>query len=141
MINHTKTKILLHEDECILCRTCQYVCPAGAINIEAKDATHFSFIIWQNSCTLCGNCTYFCPTKAIYSAQDTAPINLQGDKYTTTTSKEVVYQTCSNCNASMIVIPDSVIKKGFDTCTPELRALFNLCPQCRATHTFSKRAF
>jgi len=141
MINHTKTKILLHENECILCHTCQFVCPAGAISIEAEDATHFSFIIWHNSCTLCGNCTYFCPTHAIHAAQNDAPINLQGDKYTTTTSKEVVYQNCSHCNASMIGVPDTLIEKGFATLTPELRSLFNLCPKCRTNQTFNKRAF
>lgn len=134
----TKTHVLLNEAECVLCQTCSYVCPAGAINITPH-ALGATFIVWHNSCTLCGNCNHFCPTKAISLASEHAPINDKTTKYTTTTTKEVMYHTCSSCGKLMQPISPSLLEKGFKTLSPTLVALFQQCAQCRSLDTFAKR--
>ena len=75
-------KVSFNTDICVLCGTCQYVCPAGAINIEeSHNKKGFDFQVWHNSCTLCGNCEYFCPTTAIRLSRDFNEVNLQENKY------------------------------------------------------------
>ena len=135
----TKTKVLHDASNCVLCRTCEYVCPANAICITPKDAMHVSYIIWNNSCTLCGNCAYFCPTDALHLEESLAPINKQSDKYITTTASEVTYTTCKTCGQTMVAIPERFLEKGFSRSDIALQALFELCPSCRTHTTFSKR--
>ena len=45
---------------CIKCKTCQKVCPSGAITIEEN-----KFIFDLKKCIFCGNCSFYCPVKAI----------------------------------------------------------------------------
>ena len=128
-------------DACVLCGTCAYVCPAGAIDITRTTAHEksYDFTIWHNSCTLCGNCEYFCPTKAIYLTHDESKVTLQEEKYTSVTQGIVSYTTCAKCAKEMIRIPDAFIRKGYNTITESLTSLFTLCPECRRDHTFAKR--
>lgn len=50
---------------CIKCRTCQKVCPSGAITI-----TDDKFTINLKKCIFCGNCSFYCPVKAINMTED-----------------------------------------------------------------------
>ena len=140
-MNLFKGKIDFNPDNCILCATCQFVCPAGAIDIQRskEKKTSYDFTVWHNTCTLCGNCEYFCPTKAIYMSEDTAQSSLQEDKYTNIMSKTVTYSTCTLCGEEMIKIPDALLLKGFGFIDEHNKALFSLCPQCRQKQTFLKR--
>jgi ferredoxin len=139
-MNTYKGKVDFHKDECVLCQTCAFVCPAGAINISCiKPQESYDFIIWHNTCTLCGNCAYFCPTGAIYLSNDLAQATPQSEKYTAITANIVEYGACTQCHAPLINVPQSMLQKGFKNVTEELTSLFSLCPQCRRDHTFAKR--
>ena len=48
------------EDNCVLCGTCQKVCPANAIKLTDKKAEHT-----LKNCQACYACVHACPTKAI----------------------------------------------------------------------------
>ncbi len=48
------------EDNCILCGTCQKVCPVNAIKLTDKKAEHT-----MKNCQACYACVHACPTKAI----------------------------------------------------------------------------
>lgn len=141
-MSHTyKGQITFNKEQCVLCQTCVYVCPAGAINISCiEPQKSYDFIIWHNTCTLCGNCTYFCPTGAIALSDTLAQTSLQSEKYTSITANIVEYGECSHCHEPMINIPKPLLEKGFKDVSEELTSLFTLCPKCRRDHTFAKRA-
>lgn len=136
---NTKTKVLHEAQNCILCRTCESVCPADAIKITPQDATRVSFVIWQNSCTLCGNCAYFCPSSALSLEETFAPINLQSEKYAATVHSEVTYARCPKCGESMIRIPQTLLQKGFGEKSLEIASLFENCAKCRSIELFERR--
>jgi formate hydrogenlyase subunit 6/NADH:ubiquinone oxidoreductase subunit I len=136
---NTKTKVLHQAQNCILCRTCESVCPADAIKITPQDAMHVSFIIWQNSCTLCGNCAYFCPTAALSLEASASLINLQSEKYTAITHTKVAYVHCPTCKESMIRVPQTLLQKGFGEKHSEMALLFERCPKCRSIELFERR--
>lgn len=48
------------ENNCVLCGTCQKVCPVGAIKFTDTKAEHT-----MNNCQACYACVHACPTKAI----------------------------------------------------------------------------
>lgn len=136
-----KGKLTFNKEQCVLCQTCAFVCPAGAINISCIEPhKSYDFIIWHNTCTLCGNCTYFCPTGAIALSSTLAEATLQSEKYTSITANIVEYTECPHCHEPMIQVPLSMLQKGFEKVNEELTSLFKLCPQCRRDHTFAKRA-
>jgi len=140
-MNTYKGKVAFQKDQCVLCQTCAFVCPAGAINISCiTPQQSYDFIIWHNTCTLCGNCAYFCPTGAIALSSTLAEATPQSEKYTSVTANIVEYGTCSKCHEPMINVPKNMLQKGFKNVNEELTALFNLCPTCRRDHTFAKRA-
>lgn len=133
-------KVAFHTDICVLCGTCQYVCPAGAINIEeSSDKKGFDFEVWHNTCTLCGNCEYFCPTKSIHLSHDTNEINLQVNKYKNITYGQVKYVKCSNCKQDMVKVTNELLLRGFGYINEDIKKLSNLCSDCRTKTTFDKR--
>ena len=50
---------------CIKCKTCEKVCPSGAIKITEK-----SVKIDLKRCIFCGNCTFYCPKSAIQMSKE-----------------------------------------------------------------------
>ena len=138
-MNAYKGQLSFDNERCILCQTCAFVCPAGAIDISAKTSLSYDFTIWHHSCTLCGNCTYYCPTGAISLSTLRPQATPQSQKFSTVTSHVVLYATCPSCHESMIKTPTSLLQKGFTTLSEPLKELFTLCPNCRRTHTFEKR--
>lgn len=139
-MNTYKGKVSFSKEQCILCQTCAYVCPAGAIDISSMNANEsYDFIIWHNTCTLCGNCAYFCPTGAIHLSDEPANAKPQSEKYTSILANKVTYGSCAKCHEPLINVPEKFIEKGFKDITNELRSLFLLCPKCRQHHTFERR--
>ncbi|MBW2256517.1 MAG: 4Fe-4S binding protein, partial [Deltaproteobacteria bacterium] len=54
-----RPQVVWHDWKCIGCRTCEGVCPEGAISFDADGMT------WdRHRCTACGTCTQSCPTTA-----------------------------------------------------------------------------
>jgi len=54
-----KPQVVWHDWKCIGCRTCEAVCPEGAISFDADGMS------WdRHRCTACGTCTTHCPTTA-----------------------------------------------------------------------------
>ena len=47
-------------DECTGCKTCNWVCPHGVLEMREKKA----FIAYFNKCIECGACSLNCPTGA-----------------------------------------------------------------------------
>lgn len=135
-----KGKIQFNTDICVLCGTCQYVCPSGAIHIEkSSDKLGHDFIVWHNTCTLCGNCEYFCPTKSMHLSHDYNEINPQEEKYKNTTKGQVKYVKCSHCNKDMIKVTDVLLVKGYGHVNEDIKKLSYLCSDCRKIQTFNKR--
>lgn len=135
-----KGQVQTNTNTCVLCGTCQYVCPSGAIDIqESKDKKGFDFRIWHNTCTLCGNCEYFCPTKSIHLSNQLNKINLQKDKYKNVTVEQVSYVECIECGDKMIKVADELLLKGFGHINNEIKKLAVVCHACRQKRTFLKR--
>ena len=135
-----KGKVAFEKEQCVLCQTCAFVCPAGAINISCvKPEQSYDFIIWHNTCTLCGNCAYFCPTGAITLSNKRAETTPQSEKYTSITANMVEYTECPHCHKPMINVPQTLLQKGFENVNEALTTLFSLCPKCRRDNTFERR--
>ncbi|MFX0206307.1 MAG: 4Fe-4S binding protein [Candidatus Hodarchaeota archaeon] len=55
------------EDKCILCRSCERICPSHTIQIHKTDtAKTFKFTINLAQCLFCGMCQYHCREDAIH---------------------------------------------------------------------------
>ena len=53
-----------NENKCCACKSCERVCPTGAIIVD-KSEQCLSFKIDLKICMFCGNCMYYCPQNAI----------------------------------------------------------------------------
>lgn len=49
---------------CCACKTCEKVCPSGAIKVS-KQGENILFDIDLKKCIFCGNCAFYCPTGSI----------------------------------------------------------------------------
>lgn len=57
-----ESRVVLHQDRCIGCRACTFVCPYGAISIDVDTGKSIK-------CDACGGepqCVKLCPKKALY---------------------------------------------------------------------------
>ncbi len=135
-----KGKIQFDTNICVLCGTCHYVCPAGAIDIKPSfDGLGNDFTVWHNTCTLCANCEYFCPTKSIKLTHDYNELNLQKDKFQNITTGKVHYVSCTGCGMKMIKVTDELLLRGFKYVNEQIKTLSYLCIPCRQKKTFLKR--
>lgn len=135
-----KGKIQFNTQICVLCGTCQYVCPSGAINIKPSDnGLGYDFTVWHNTCTLCANCEYFCPTKSMKLTHDYNELNRQEDKYKNTSRGHVKYVECTGCGKLMVKVTDELLLRGFTYVNEQIKTLSYLCNECRQKKTFSKR--
>ena len=89
-------RMTLNEKKCTACRTCETVCPSGAIKITKILEGH-KHTIWHNTCCFCGNCAYFCPTGAIFPTNNFHTVQLQEEKYTDTNIAYISFNECSKC--------------------------------------------
>ncbi len=61
----THKKVYKVRGGCVLCCTCQMICPADAVEIDAQGAH-----IDPEACIGCGRCAANCPAEAIEPVQD-----------------------------------------------------------------------
>lgn len=52
--------VIVNEEKCTGCGTCEEVCPVEAIKVENEKA-----VVDQETCVDCGTCIEECPEKAI----------------------------------------------------------------------------
>lgn len=59
-------KISLNPHLCTQCKTCEHICPAGAIQLsETKDEPSATLTFDYTKCIYCGLCVEHCPTGAL----------------------------------------------------------------------------
>ena len=75
---NTKKEMLYDRKKCVLCRTCEEVCPEKAIRLEND-----RMVTDMDKCTFCGKCVTYC----MYEARDIA-----GKEYTVDEVVKVVLQ-------------------------------------------------
>lgn len=56
-------------EKCSACKSCEKVCPTGAITIN-KSESNIEFNIDLKRCIFCGNCMYYCPKNAIVMSNE-----------------------------------------------------------------------
>lgn len=56
--------------ECIACKLCEKVCPAGALCITKEADNNIKFQLNLEKCIFCGNCAYNCPKKSISMSKE-----------------------------------------------------------------------
>ncbi|MGE5631494.1 MAG: trans-4-hydroxy-L-proline dehydratase activase [Caulobacteraceae bacterium] len=75
---NTKKEMLYYREKCVLCRTCEAVCPEKAVKLEnGRMVTH------MDKCVFCGKCVTYC----MYETRDIA-----GKEYTVDEVLKVVLQ-------------------------------------------------
>jgi Fe-S-cluster-containing hydrogenase component 2 len=52
--------VIVDQEKCTGCGTCEEVCPVEAINVESDKA-----VVDEETCVDCGSCIEECPEKAI----------------------------------------------------------------------------
>jgi len=55
-----KIEIQFNQEHCILCRTCEYICPTGAHKFIGEE-----HVFQREKCIGCGQCVRYCPAKAL----------------------------------------------------------------------------
>ncbi len=129
-------KINLHANLCTACRTCETVCPSGAINIT-KIGDKYEHKVWHNTCCFCGNCVFFCPTGAIYNTNDFDTAKHQDEKYSDTNISYIKTDNCSSCNKRYKKPTTGLLKKAY--INDDINKLNNnLCPECRKKENFTR---
>ena len=129
-------RMALDEQKCTACRTCETVCPSGAIKIT-KTLEGYRHTIWHNTCCFCGNCSYFCPTGAIFQTNDFHTVQLQEEKYTDTNVALVPFHECEECGKNFIPATNALIEKSYPSKEiPEILA--TNCPECRKKTAFER---
>jgi Ni,Fe-hydrogenase III small subunit/ferredoxin len=129
-------RMALDEQKCTACRTCETVCPSGAIKIT-KTLEGYKHTIWHNTCCFCGNCSYFCPTGAIFPTNDFNTVQLQNEKYQDTNVALVPFYECESCGKNFIPATNALIEKAYpDKEVPEILAVN--CPECRKKTAFER---
>ena len=129
-------RMRVNEQKCTACRTCETVCPSGAIKIT-KVLEGYKHTIWHNTCCFCGNCSYFCPTGAIFPTNDFHTVQLQKDKYIDTNIVYIPFHECNKCGKNFIPATNALIKKSYpNEKIPE--NLTTTCPECRKKTAFER---
>lgn len=129
-------KIDLNEDMCTACRTCETVCPSGAIEISAVEGG-FIHKVWHNSCCFCGNCAYFCPTGAIFNTNSFDTAKTQDEKYSEVNVGHINYETCSCCGENYMPPSRGLLGKAY--VHDDVSKLNDaICPVCRKEANFKR---
>jgi Ni,Fe-hydrogenase III small subunit/ferredoxin len=129
-------RMALDAQKCTACRTCEMVCPSGAIKIT-KTLEGYKHTIWHNTCCFCGNCAYYCPTGAIFPTNDFHTVQLQEEKYTDVNVALVPFHECENCGKNFVPATDALIARAYPRKTaPE--TLPKSCPECRKKMMFER---
>ncbi len=130
-------KISVDDKLCTGCKTCETVCPANAIKIEATP-TGFSHTVWHNTCCFCGNCAYYCPTGAISNSYDFKTVRDYAEKYSHTNRIDIEYRECDECKEKYTPPSHPLLEKSLAPDSHHIDKLEHLCPSCRKNLTFTK---
>ncbi len=129
-------KISLHVEMCTACRTCETVCPSGAINIT-KVGDSYEHKVWHNTCCFCGNCGFFCPTGAIYNTNDFDTSKHQDEKYSDINLEYIKTDVCSCCKEVYKKPTKGLLGKAY--VYDDVNKLnSNICPKCRKKENFKR---
>jgi Ni,Fe-hydrogenase III small subunit/ferredoxin len=129
-------RVSLDAQKCTACRTCETVCPSGAIKIT-KTLEGYEHTIWHNTCCFCGNCAYYCPTGAIFTTNDFHTVQRQEEKYLDTHVALIPFHECEECGKNFIPATTALIERAYPNAeVPEM--LTNSCPECRKRITFER---
>ncbi len=130
-------KMSLNETDCTACRTCEMVCPSGAIQITPTKDGGYEHKIWHNSCCFCGNCAYFCPTGAIFSTNNFDTAKLQNEKYEDVNIGYIKQSTCTQCGELFTGATTGLLNKAYNN--KNIKKLnTNICPSCRKINNFKR---
>ena len=114
-------------EQCIGCRACATVCPAGLITLDDHD--HRRTVRFAALCAEeCDRCEAACPTQAIHLAPAVAPVG-EG------TALSFILQACSGCGAPLA--PAEMLAHLRTAIPAQVQAdaegqdWLGLCPTCR----------
>ena len=130
-------KIRVDATICTACRTCEVVCPAGAIKIS-EDEKGFTHTVWHNSCCYCGSCAYYCPSGAIRNTDDFSTVRTQDEKYSHIAVSRIEYSRCDRCDKKYIRASSPILRKTFSNRTEHGDIIEIMCPDCRKELTFER---
>jgi formate hydrogenlyase subunit 6/NADH:ubiquinone oxidoreductase subunit I len=117
---------------CTGCRTCQYVCAAGAIHFEERQ-DGLRFTLWHNSCVFCGMCESYCVSKAVHLTNDWHLAHLQSEKYEQIEEGWVPFKPCTSCHKMILPVAMPLMRQAFRGDSEDIEALRGLCTECRQT--------
>ena len=124
-------KVVINKDLCMGCGICNYVCVAGAINIEKREDGH-TITVWHNACCRCAACRQYCPMHAISLEPDWHSSHPEADKYKVIEQKTIAYEPCSVCGKMIRPVPEATLKKLYvHNDDVDLEHVRTLCPSCR----------
>ncbi|WP_456381287.1 4Fe-4S dicluster domain-containing protein [Hydrogenimonas sp.] len=122
---------------CTACRTCETVCPSGAIRISEEDGV-FVHTVWYNTCCYCGNCEFFCPTGAIVLSQDYHTANDAAQKYRYTSVARIERTECAMCGTRFVASTPELSARAYPNPSGRVAEVVRLCPACRKKLAFQK---
>lgn len=132
-------RVAFDPSACTGCRTCQYVCAAGAIHFEEREGG-LRFTLWHNSCVFCGMCARYCVSKAIHLTSDWHLAHEQSKKYELVEQGWVPFKPCTGCGKSMLPVAEPLMRQAFRGDSKEIEALRQLCPECRQARAARRNA-
>ncbi|WP_457561722.1 4Fe-4S binding protein [Caminibacter pacificus] len=130
-------KLKVDASECTACRTCEEVCPSGAIKITKNEGAYVH-TTWYNTCCFCGNCEFFCPTGAIKLTTDFHTAHFQDEKYSFVTVAVIKETECKNCKTKFVPPSEALLKRAYNGIDTDLDELKLYCPECRKKIAFER---
>jgi len=120
--------LVTHENGCIGCGICAYVCAPGAIEIR-RDLASYDWIYEPGKCTFCARCMLDCPVHALtMSAGSPPPYSRPGELRAAVT---LPYPVCPVCGRPALPSSELVLDRVFGTATDDIREWSALCTDCR----------
>lgn len=132
-------RVAFDPSACTGCRTCQYVCAAGAIHFEERP-DGLRFTLWHNSCVFCGMCQHYCVAKAIHLTTDWHLSHEQARKYEMLEEGWVPFKPCLQCGKLMLPATLSLMRLAYRGDSKEIEVLRQLCPECRQTRAAGRNS-
>jgi formate hydrogenlyase subunit 6/NADH:ubiquinone oxidoreductase subunit I len=135
--NKLRGKLKVDAKACTACRTCEEVCPSGAIRITKEDHTYIH-TTWYNSCCYCGNCEFFCPTGAIKLTTDFHTANTEEEKYKFTTVSVIPEVKCEICGEYFVPPSIELLERAYPSLNEKIKDFMKICPECRKKEAFKR---
>jgi hydrogenase-4 component H len=132
----------LNAQQCIACAACTMACPANALTMHTdSEAGTRTWVLNLGRCVFCGRCEEVCPTHAIAL---TPEFELAvANKADLLQKASFTLQDCQCCGRpfstakEVAYVADLLLQSGI-TVTPELRASYATCPDCKRKLSVSR---